>query len=291
MPTLAKRIVDENAAGSNPYLNFKGFAVGNPYTNVYSGTPAEIDTYWGHQVIPKPDYDAYRVACDANPTSLACLRAESAVFSDVGDLNPYALDYPVCLSSSPARFGRAQRIWLKNHILSGRGLGAADKKRLFPRLPSLEEYEPCADNYGNSFLNSAAVKDAIHVKSSIKWSECSNTVRYNSSDGQNDISKIYNYLIDGGFKLNILVYSGDDDAVCGTVGTQDWIWSLGYELKRPFWSTYYVSGQTAGFLSKWTGTKLAFLTVHGAGHEVPTYVPEVSLDLFRKYLNGDFTDA
>lgn len=39
MPTLAKRIVDENALGVNPHVNFKGFAVGNPYTNPYSGTP------------------------------------------------------------------------------------------------------------------------------------------------------------------------------------------------------------------------------------------------------------
>ena len=34
------------------------------------------------------------------------------------------------------------------------------------------------------------------------------------------------------------------------------------------WEPYTVSGQTAGYLTKWTGTKLAFATVHGAGHEV-----------------------
>jgi carboxypeptidase C (cathepsin A) len=39
MPTLAKEIVDQNSAGSRPKLNFKGFAVGNPYTDVYSGSP------------------------------------------------------------------------------------------------------------------------------------------------------------------------------------------------------------------------------------------------------------
>jgi hypothetical protein len=46
MPTLAKQIVDSNKAGGQPILNFKGFAVGNPYTNVYSGTEAMIDTFW-----------------------------------------------------------------------------------------------------------------------------------------------------------------------------------------------------------------------------------------------------
>ena len=42
MPTLAKQIVDSNAQGTNFVLNFKGFAVGNPYTDPYSGTPAMI---------------------------------------------------------------------------------------------------------------------------------------------------------------------------------------------------------------------------------------------------------
>jgi serine carboxypeptidase-like clade 2 len=46
MPTLAKQIVDSNANSANKKLNFKGFAVGNPYTDPYSGTPAMIDTYW-----------------------------------------------------------------------------------------------------------------------------------------------------------------------------------------------------------------------------------------------------
>jgi len=38
------------------------------------------------------------------------------------------------------------------------------------------------------------------------------------------------------------------------------------------WEPYTVSGQTAGYLTKWTGTKLAFATVHGAGHEASVFV-------------------
>ena len=59
---------------------------------------------------------------------------------------------------------------------------------------------------------------------------------------------------------------------------------------RP-WQEYVVSEQTAGYLTKWTGTKLAFATVHGAGHEVPTYKPEIALSLFKSYLAGEWTNA
>ena len=59
---------------------------------------------------------------------------------------------------------------------------------------------------------------------------------------------------------------------------------------RP-WQSYLVDGQVAGYLTKWKDTKMAFATVHGAGHEVPTYKPEAALYLWQSYLNGELTDA
>ena len=53
-------------------------------------------------------------------------------------------------------------------------------------------------------------------------------VLFNIYAGLESMVPIYQYLINGGYNLNILVYSGDDDSVCGTVGTQSWIWDMGY---------------------------------------------------------------
>lgn len=133
---------------------------------------------------------------------------------------------------------------------------------------------------------------AIHVKTDMKWQDCSYKISYSIEDStQVSTAPIYNYLIDGGYGLNILVYSGDDDdSVCGTIGTQSWIWDLGYTVAGREWQTFYFEGQTAGFLTKWSDTKLGFLTIHGAGHEVPTYKPDVALDMFSRFLNGEFTD-
>lgn len=67
MPQLSKEIVDRNAAGQDPVLNFKGMAVGNPGTTFYSIIPAGIDTYWGHQLISKPLYDGFVNECRNAP--------------------------------------------------------------------------------------------------------------------------------------------------------------------------------------------------------------------------------
>jgi carboxypeptidase C (cathepsin A) len=173
-----------------------------------------------------------------------------------------------------------------------------------------DEYVPCEDDYADTYLNDASVKKALNVKLTTTWASCSNKLKYNSTDSQVSTAPIYNYLIDGKFGLDILVYSGDDDAVCATigmfvnssfcfqfnfdfiVGTQSWIWDLGYTIAAgQNWKTYTVNQQTAGYATQWKDTKLGFLTVHGAGHEVPTYKPEVALDLWKKYLNGEFTKA
>ncbi len=58
---------------------------------------------------------------------------------------------------------------------------------------------------------------------SIKWDECSYNLKYSQSDSNSDMVPNYQFLINGGYGLKILVYSGDDDSVCATVGTQDWV--------------------------------------------------------------------
>jgi hypothetical protein len=52
------------------------------------------------------------------PNVKECIQLEVSLLNGVGDLNPYALDYPVCTSDSPAKRGRAQRLWFLNNQLS-----------------------------------------------------------------------------------------------------------------------------------------------------------------------------
>lgn len=49
MPTLAKYIVDHDP--NQEAINFKGFAVGNPFTSKVSNQIGEFTTLWGHQLV------------------------------------------------------------------------------------------------------------------------------------------------------------------------------------------------------------------------------------------------
>ena len=232
------------------------------------------------------------------------------MYRAIGDLNPYALDYPVCTESSAnglvgdgrefgRKYGRGQRAWLINFMLESfkdlHGFSDHGVKTLksFVGLEPVDGYEPCEEDYMTNYLNQAAVKEALHVKTDIDWLDCSRSLRYKQTDGSKSMVPIYKYLISGNYGINILVYSGDNDDVCGTIGAQDWIWDLGYQASGKIWQPYIVNGQTGGYSTKWdtkSSTHFGFATVHGAGHEVPTYKPDVALWLFDSYMKGELTN-
>jgi len=289
MPTLAVAIINFNDAlpsDSSDRINFHGFAVGNPYTDYYSGVGAEMETYWGKQLLPKPAWDVYVAnGCTTTTGQLnnsVCSSLILDFMKKIGNLNPYALDYPVCLT--------AQQRTMHAFLHSGTSLEGSIA------------YEPCEDQFSTDYLNRADVKSALHVRGDITWDECSRTTKYELKDKMLPMEKYYRTVLESKTHpdLRVLVYSGDDDSVCGTIGTQRWIYDLGYSvLKKSDWTTWTVDGQVAGYVTKFdTGafdafgkakdSRFSFVTVHFAGHEVPTYKPKEALDLFEKYLNGEF---
>ena len=158
----------------------------------------------------------------------------------IGNLNPYALDYPVCLSQQQMMM----RDFLKND-------------GVFINTTMDIPYEPCEDEYMTTYLNRDDVKYALNVKQDINWAECSRTTKYELKDKMLPMEKYYRILLNSNSHpdMRILVYSGDDDSVCGTIGTQKWIYDLGFPLINN-WETWYIDGQTAGYISKFKTRKL-----------------------------------
>lgn len=69
----------------------------------------------------------------------------------------------------------------------------------------------------------------------------------------------------------MLHYSGDTDGAVATLGTQNWIYTLGWDTTEA-WRPYFVEGQVGGYLEVYEGD-LTFGTIHGAGHMAPQFKP------------------
>jgi len=128
----------------------------------------------------------------------------------------------------------------------------------YPRLASQMnvKYEPCEENFETTYLNRADVQTAIHVQSTT-WAACSNTIRYNQTDSDAPMNHYYKDLIAAtGGTLHMTVLSGDDDSVCGTLGTTDWMYGLGLASKAPW--TSWTDGRTSRWIYCTMATRIEF---------------------------------
>lgn len=288
--------------------------------------------------------------------SAACLETLALLEEAKGDLNRYALDYPLCAvdlhnggGRLPGSRGGGQSYWIEivqraalhalahnqshsqlnervrqdlqqdlhlsqqqdgrssssssssSHLLKQHQARAStppqrgkNQRRRF--LPSSFQspptfygddgwyyYDPCTDDYAQEYLNRADVTKAIHAKTPTAfgngtWHQCV-PMPYNYADSLISMVPLWKEIIlaSGRGDLQILIFSGDNDAVCATMGTQLWIYDL-LPIKIP-WQEWISSAglpptqvQVAGFRTLFNSSAsqpaLAFITVHAAGHEV-----------------------
>jgi carboxypeptidase C (cathepsin A) len=277
MPTLAQKIKMEADVPQ-----FRGVFLGNPLTYMMYRNYGQYGTAWGHQLLPQPLWIRYeRAQCATNfPPSDACGNITNEMDAILAGFDPYALDFDKCNSPGVAA-GRHERWTLHHAMLRARG-----------ELQAPTPYEPCIENFFTAYLNRPDVQSQIHVKPGAKWEMCSNAVSnaYNISDVNAPMMHVWEDLLKKG-DLNILILSGDDDSVCATLGTQQFVWSLGYPPKAgQNWSPWEVDGQVAGFKTEFEVPNknglgaFTFATVHGAGHMVPATQPARSLALLKSFL-------
>lgn len=111
-------------------------------------------------------------------------------------------------------------------------------------------------------------------------------MQYSTKDTQSSCLPIYEYLLDN-TKLNILVYSGDNDAIVPTTGTRRWIRALNRTILNDVhaWSADTNGLQVGGWAVKYD--RMTFSTVRAAGHMVPYFQPQRALHMFRTFLSGN----
>nr|KAF6329790.1 cathepsin A [Myotis myotis] len=149
-------------------------------------------------------------------------------------------------------------------------------------------YAPCTNTTAAStYLNNPFVRKALHIPEQLPgWDMCNFLVNiqyrrlYQSMDSQ------YLKLL-GAQKYRILLYNGDVDMACNFLGDEWFVDSLNQKMevqRRPWLVKYGDSGeQIAGFVKEFSN--IAFLTIKGAGHMVPTDKPQAALTMFSRFLN------
>jgi cathepsin A (carboxypeptidase C) len=269
--------------------NFEGFLVGNPLTYMPYRNYGQYGTLWGHQLIPAHLWDSYNANHCMDGQNPKCAGIENQMEKITRKLNPYALDFPVCPGGGGP--GMDHQAWTMRTLINKANTarrvaaGVQDAGPDWNYWP--DDYEACTDSYAADWLNRDDVQKALSAVPT-KWRQCNNTVSnlYSMNDINAPMMNVYKQL----FKLKtakntpykVMIYSGDDDTVCSTMGTQQFIWHPDFATVVNEWTAWEMNNQTYGYLTEFK--ELTFVTIHGAGHMVPSTRPEQAFNMLKNFL-------
>ncbi|CAN4105495.1 unnamed protein product [Withania somnifera] len=272
VPQLAEQIFDKNKkVKKEDHINFKGFMVGNALMDDETDQKGMIDYAWDHAVISDHLYRSIKRVCNFSLKHLGndCDDLLNQYFAVYKILDMYSLYAPKCVNS--------------NFSTSTTPLSNS-----FSRIEGWHKkptgYDPCLSDYTETYMNRPDVQAALHAnitKIPYPWTHCSNNITF-WNDAPSSMLPTIKKLIDSG--LRVWVYSGDTDGRIPVTSTRLTLRKLGLKITED-WTPWYTNNkQVGGWTVAYDG--LYFVTIRGAGHQVPTFKPKQALQLVRHFISN-----
>lgn len=153
----------------------------------------------------------------------------------------------------------------------------------------VREHPPIVYDYSQDFLTSNKTRKAIGAETS--FTDCSGSVHSAFSKAGDWMLPIHRKVPGLLAKIPVLVYAGDADWICNWLGNQAWTNNLEWPGKAAFNSAAtkpatLPNGKEYGTIKHANG--LAFMRVYAASHFVPSDQPEGSLNMFNRWIGGEW---
>ncbi|KAL8171285.1 hypothetical protein V2J09_023089 [Rumex salicifolius] len=269
VPQLAELIYDGNkrASTEEDYIHFKGFMIGNALLDDETDQKGMIEYAWYHAVLSDSIYNQIMTSCNFSMESetSACKSGLTKYFDLYKIIDMYSLYTPDCTVNQTTATTRR-----KLRIIKFEG---------WHRMPT--GYDPCASLYTETYFNRPDVQKALHANVTnipYAWTHCSDNITF-WKDAPSSVLPAIRKLIAGG--VRVWIYSGDTDGRIPVTATRYTLRKLGLQTVQE-WTPWYTHDQVGGWTIEYSGLK--FVTIRGAGHQVPTFKPKESLQLLTHFL-------
>ncbi|XP_026205573.1 lysosomal protective protein isoform X1 [Anabas testudineus] len=294
IPTLAERVMEDAS------LNLQGIAVGNGMASYELNDNSLVYFAYYHGLLGTKLWTELQTFCCRNGTcnfyynkdencTNRVYEVQEIVYSS--GLNMYNL-YATCPG------GVGHRVSVDRGELVIRDLGNSfihhQWNQLWSKklrgLASLHQFvrldPPCTNSTPSTlYLNNPYVKAALHISpKALDWVICSAEVNLNYGRIYMDVKKQYLKLLSA-LKYRVLVYNGDVDMACNFMGDEWFVESLHQQVevqRRPWLYDDGEGRQVGGFVKEFDN--IAFLTVKGSGHMVPSDKPIAAFTMFTRFI-------
>ncbi|KAI8646458.1 Alpha/Beta hydrolase protein [Parasitella parasitica] len=170
-------------------------------------------------------------------------------------------------------------------VIDATGLNTYDIRKQCEGGPLCYDYFDAIKTY----LDNSRVKSALGVKPSVKFELCSNAVNANfqtSGDWMRPYVNQITPLLNS--NISVLAYAGDADFMCNWMGIRAWTinlpWDGHVDYNKQNDINWYSNGTAAGTIR--SSGPLTFLRLFHAGHMAPYDQPQVTLDMFSRWISG-----
>lgn len=272
IPNLSNEIILYNKSAVDK-INLKGIMIGNGVIDLSKRSSYFIHYAFYHGFYSIENKDKLSDACGHtfpyNYENTNCKQAFNEAYNQIGDINLINI-YKDCLqNSSSNKFNKSGHA---NNFVYQVLEGSYTDSDL--------DYTGC-DETGDAYayFNNPLVKKALHVNESSKWTECSvNSIQVN----EEKTTSFYMNLIHE--NIQIMLYSGNLDAVVPFNQLRDWLIKLKIELLNPSFKAWALPNSEINGGSVTFYKNLTYYLVHGFGHYSSSKKAEIQF-IFSHFLD------
>lgn len=259
VPQLAHEILKHNKQANKTLINLKGIIIGNAVINDDTDTIGMYEYFASHALISDETYHDILNSCyDDNYNQSKCEKAAEVTNKNLNNLDIYNIYYPLCKDENLTKY---------------------------PKTPTPLQIDPCSDKYIYAYMNRRDVQDALHANVTnlkYEWTSCSDSLFYDWKDSPVTIIPLLKESLANG--VRVWIFSGDTDGRVPVTSSKRSIQAMNLTVDLP-WRSWLNGGEVGGYVETYKGG-LAFATVRGAGHEVPSYQPARALSIISHFLSG-----
>ncbi|XP_076912637.1 serine carboxypeptidase 1-like [Bidens hawaiensis] len=215
VPQLASLILSENKKTNQTVINLKGIAIGNAWIDDATSIEGEYDYAWTHALISDEIHVGITNYCDFESGNISdkCEKHQRQAGNEIGEIDLYNIYAPLCHDNAQKPLSQG----------------------------SVKTFDPCSDDYVDTYLNRADVQEDLHARNT-SWSHCGGV---GWTDSPTTILPTINQLVEDG--IIVWIYSGDIDGVVPITSSR---YSIN-KLKIPVevgWRPWYYNQEVGGYV-------------------------------------------
>ncbi|KAI3896596.1 hypothetical protein MKX03_023171 [Papaver bracteatum] len=285
VPVVVQHLINDIQTQKYPFLNLKGYLLGNPLAQKELDTNAKVPYAYGMGLLSYELFESMKENCKGkylnfDLDNVNCSKDGQKYQECISNISTVHILEKHCDHLKPKPKPPTDNYRRSLSELAEVLPPSKVDVPLIPGCPGQNQDVLCG-----YWANDDRVQEALHVRKETvkKWVRCNSDAPYKYDIYGISSSVEYHRNISTKLGYRSLIYSGDHDLVVPHISTEAWIRSLNLSITDD-WRPWLLDDQIAGYTRTYS-SGLTYATVKGAGHTAPEYKHKECFAMFERWIS------